>query len=89
VWLTAIPLTVLETAVVLPAGSAFLDRSLQRRVRFPTLYRAYCRNMGRRGSSAAGRLLIAAADRAASAAERLLTRILRDAGITGWVLAHM
>jgi very-short-patch-repair endonuclease len=86
--LTAPPLTVLETAVVLPGGSAFLDRALQRHVRFPQVYRAYCRNMGRTGSSAAGRLLIAAADRADSAAERLLVRILREAGITGWVLGH-
>jgi hypothetical protein len=88
VWSTAVPLTVLETAVALPDGSAFLDRALQRRVRFPTLYRAFCRNMGARGSSAAGRLLVAAADRADSAAERLLVRILRDAGIGGWVLGH-
>src|SRR4051794_41935043 len=44
--------------------------------------------MGRTGSSAAGRLLIAAADRADSAVERLLVRILREAGITGWVLGH-
>jgi len=86
--LTAVPLTVLETAVALPDGSSFLDRALQRHVRFPTAYRAFCRNMGRTGSSAAGRLLVAAADRADSAAERLLVRILRDAGITGWVLGH-
>ena len=88
VWLTAVPLTVLETAVALPHGSVVLDRALQRHVRFPTLYRAFCRNVGRRGSSAAGRLLVAAADRADSAAERLLVRILRDAGITGWVLGY-
>lgn len=87
-WLTAAPLTALETAVALPEGSTFLDRTLQRHVRFPTLYRAYCRNMGRHGSSAAGRLLVAAADRADSAAERLLVRLLRQAGITGWVLGH-
>ena len=82
------PLTVLETAAALPNGSTFLDRALQRHVRFPVVYRALCRNMGRKGSSAAGRLLVAAADRADSAAERLLVRILRDAGITGWVLGH-
>jgi very-short-patch-repair endonuclease len=87
-WLTAPPLTALETAVALADGSAFLDRALQRHVRFPTLYRAYCRNIGRRGSSAAGRLLVAAADRADSAAERLLVRMLRDAGVGGWVLGH-
>jgi len=86
--LTALPLTVLETAVVLPAGSVFLDRALQQHVRFPVLYRAYCRNLGRHGSSAATRLLVAAADRADSAAERLLVRILQNAGITGWVLGH-
>jgi very-short-patch-repair endonuclease len=85
---TAAPLTALETAAVLPDGSTFLDRALQRHVRFPTVYRAYCRNMGRKGSSAAGRLLVAAADRADSAAERLLVRLLREAGITGWVLGH-
>jgi len=86
--LTGLPLTVLETAVALPGGSTFLDRALQRHIRFPTVYRAYCRNMGRRGSSTAGRLLVAAADRADSAAERLLVRIVRNAGITGWVIGH-
>ncbi len=35
--LTAAPLTALETAVALREGSAFLDRALQRHVRFPTL----------------------------------------------------
>jgi very-short-patch-repair endonuclease len=85
---TAAPFTALETAAVLPDGSTFLDRALQRHVRFPAVYRAYCRNMGRKGSSAAGRLLVAAADRADSAAERLLVRLLREAGITGWVLGH-
>ena len=87
-WLTAAPLTALETAVALDDGSAFLDRALQRHTRFPAVYRAYCRNVGRRGSSAAGRLLVAAADRTDSAAERLLVRLLRDAGIGGWVLGH-
>jgi very-short-patch-repair endonuclease len=88
IWVTDVALTVLETATTQPEGSVFLDRALQRRVRFPTVYRAFCRNMGRRGSSEAGRLLVAAADRADSAAERLLVRLLRDAGITGWVLGH-
>jgi very-short-patch-repair endonuclease len=35
-----------------------------------------------------GRLLIAAADRADSAAERVLLRLLREAGVTGWVVGH-
>jgi very-short-patch-repair endonuclease len=82
------PFAVLETAVAVPDGSVFLDRALQKHVRFPAVYRSYCRNMGRTGSSAAGRLLTAAADRADSAAERLLVRLLREAGIDGWVLGH-
>jgi very-short-patch-repair endonuclease len=34
------------------------------------------------------RMLVAAADRADSAAERLLVRLLRGAGISGWVLGY-
>jgi very-short-patch-repair endonuclease len=86
--LTAPPLTALETASTLADGSTFLDRALQRHVRFPAVHRAYCRNMGHHGSSAAARLLVAAADRADSAAERLLVRLLREHRITGWVLGH-
>ncbi len=83
------PLAVLQTAVGLADGSTFLDRALQRKaVRFPALYRAHCRNLGRPGSAATGRLLVAAADRADSVAERLLVRLLREAGIGGWVLGH-
>jgi very-short-patch-repair endonuclease len=83
------PLAALQAAVALPDGSAVLDRALQKRlVRFPALHRAHCRNLGRPGSAAAGRLLVAAADRADSAAERLLVRLLREAGIGGWVLGH-
>lgn len=82
------PLAALASAVALPDGSTFLDRALQRHVRFPALYRAFCRNMGQEGSSEAGRLIAAAADRADSAAERLLVTILREAGVTGWVLGH-
>jgi very-short-patch-repair endonuclease len=81
---TAAPLTVLETAIVVPGGSAFLDRALQRHVRFEEVYEAYCRNVGARGGARAAGLLIGAADRADSAAERLLISLLRAAGITGW-----
>ncbi len=88
IWLAAAPFAALETAVTVPDGSTFLDRALQRHVRFPAFYRAFCRNIGRHGSSEAGRLIIAAADRADSAAERLLVKLLREAGITGWVLGH-
>jgi very-short-patch-repair endonuclease len=82
------PLSALETAVALPDGSVFLDRALQRHIAFPAVYRAYCRNLGRRGSAEAGRLITAAADRADSAAERLLMAVLRGAGVTGWVAGH-
>ena len=88
-WVTDLPLTVLEAAVALggPEGAAaLLDRALQRRVRFPLVYRAHCRNLGQQGSAAASELLTAAADRAASQAERLLVGLLKDAGITGWEL---
>lgn len=87
-WLADRPLAALETALALDDGSAFLDRALQRHVHFPALYRAYCRNLGAGTSAAAGRLVVAAADRADSAAERLLVRLLRGAGITGWLLGH-
>lgn len=84
-WVTDLPLTVLEAAVTLgPQGSELLDRALQRRVKFSAVYRAHCRNQGRQGSAEASRLLAVAADRAASHAERLLIRLLRSAGIIGW-----
>jgi len=85
---TAPALTAVETALCLPDGSTFLDRALQRHVRFPTLYRTYCRHLGRPGWARARDLICASADRADSAAERLLIRILRDGGVTGWVLGH-
>jgi very-short-patch-repair endonuclease len=81
-------LAALETAVVRPDGSAFLDRALQRHVPFADVYAAYCRALGRHGSGDMGRLLIAAADRADSVAERIVVRLLRAAGVTGWVLGH-
>lgn len=88
-WVTDLPLTVLESAVALgPEGAALLDRALQRRVRFPQVYRAHVRNLGRQSSAQASRLLTVAADRAASHAERLLVGLLRAAGITGWELNY-
>jgi Transcriptional regulator, AbiEi antitoxin len=81
-------LAALGAAIALADGSTFLDRALQRHVPFDDVYGAYCRALGRPGSADMGRLLIAAADRADSAAERLLIRLLRAAGITGWTLGH-
>ena len=84
-WVTGLPLTVLEAAVALgPDGTALLDRALQRRVGFETVLRAHRRNLGRHGSAAASALLVAAADRAASRAERLMIKLLRGAGLAGW-----
>jgi very-short-patch-repair endonuclease len=79
---TADALTVVEASVDL--GGRFLDRALQRSVRFPAVYAAHCRNLGAHGSARAGRLLVAAADRSASVAERLLVRMLRSAGARGF-----
>jgi very-short-patch-repair endonuclease len=86
--LTARQLTTLETAVAVPDGSVFLDRALQRYVGFAAVYRAYCRNLGARGGADIAVLLAAAADRADSAAERLMISILREAALSGWVRGH-
>jgi very-short-patch-repair endonuclease len=48
------------------------------------MWTAHLRNKGRYGSPAARRLLQAADDGAQSEAERLLIRLLKSAGITGW-----
>ncbi|MEU6701710.1 DUF559 domain-containing protein [Pseudonocardia sp. NPDC046786] len=86
--ITGRPLTVLEAAVVLDDGSAMVDRALQRWVTFDALHGAWCRMAGATGARRARELLVAAADRAGSDAERRLVRLLRSAGIDGWVLGH-
>jgi very-short-patch-repair endonuclease len=86
---TQVPLTVLEAAVELgSAGSQLLDRALQRRTNLPALHRAQSRNLARRGSATAAELLRAAADRAASQAERIVVTLLRDARMTGWRIGY-
>ena len=57
---------------------------MQRHVELRDLWAAHLRNKGRYGAPASRLLLQAAADGARSAAERLLVKLLRDAGITGW-----
>jgi very-short-patch-repair endonuclease len=84
IWCATAALAALEAAIAVPDGSAFLDRALQKHVRFDQLYQAYCRNISAYGASRIGALITAAADRADSAAERRLIAILRGAGITGW-----
>ncbi len=61
-----------------------MDWALQRDVELRELWHAHLRNKGRYGSPAARRLLQAASDGARSEAERLLVKLLREAGITGW-----
>lgn len=78
-------LTVLETAAVHDDGPAFLDRALQRYVEPADLQAAYARGLGGHGMDRAGRLLVAAMDRADSALERRLLQLVRGAGVTGVV----
>ena len=61
-----------------------MDSALQRDVELRELWHAHLRNKGRYGSPAARRLLQAASDSARSEAERLLVKLLKEAGITGW-----
>lgn len=85
-WLrvTALALTVIEAATDSAGGTAIMDTALQRRLRLADLQQAHLRNRGRRGAAACRRLLDAAADGARSEAERLVVRLLRQAGIGGW-----
>lgn len=81
---TALPLTVIEAAVRQRGSAKLMDSALQRHTQLRELWRAHLRNKGRYGSPAARRLLQAASDGARSEAERLLVKLLRQAGITGW-----
>jgi very-short-patch-repair endonuclease len=81
---TALPLTVVEAAVRNRGGAKLMDSALQRDVELRELWAAHLRNKGRYGSPASRLLQQAASDGAHSAAERLLVKLLRDAGITGW-----
>jgi very-short-patch-repair endonuclease len=81
---TALPLTVIEAAIRLRGGAKLVDAALQRHVELRPLWNAHLRNKGRYGAPAARRLLLAAADGARSEAERILIRLLKAAGISGW-----
>lgn len=83
-WVTALPLTVVEAAARRGGGATLMDSALQRHVDLPALWKAHLNNKGRHGSPAARMLLRAADDGTRSAAERLLGKLLREAGITGW-----
>lgn len=81
---TALPLTVVEAAVRQRGGAKLMDSALQRHVDLSQLWQAHLRNKGRHGSPAARKLLKDASDGARSEAERLLVKLLKEAGITGW-----
>lgn len=81
---TALALTVIEASIRHRGGVKLMDSALQRHTDLRELWRAHLRNKGRYGSPAARRLLQAASDGARSEAERLLVKLLRRAGITGW-----
>ncbi|OMC40579.1 hypothetical protein A5740_24290 [Mycobacterium sp. GA-1841] len=81
---TALPLSVVEAAARKGGGAKLMDTALQRHTELHVLWRAHLRNKGRYGSPAARRLLRTAADGARSEAERLLVKLLKEAGITGW-----
>ncbi|WP_395307393.1 type IV toxin-antitoxin system AbiEi family antitoxin domain-containing protein [Mycobacterium sp. AMU20-3851] len=81
---TSLPLTVVEAAVRRGGGAKLMDNALQRHVDLRALWKAHLNNKGRHGSPAARTLLRAAEDGTRSAAERLLGKLLRGAGITGW-----
>jgi very-short-patch-repair endonuclease len=81
---TALALTIVEAAVRTRHGGVLMDSALQRHVELRDLWRAHLGNKGRHGSPAARRLLQAASDGAHSEAERILVKLLRKAGITGW-----
>lgn len=85
---TSPPLTTLEAAVRPGGGPKLFDSALQRHVDLPALWTAQLRNKGRHGSPAARRLLRAATDGTRSQAERILARLLRNAGITEWRSNH-
>ncbi|MFT3715735.1 MAG: DUF559 domain-containing protein [Gordonia sp. (in: high G+C Gram-positive bacteria)] len=84
--MTRKPLTVLLASAQVEDGARLIDRSLQTRaVTVRDLRDALDRNTGRRGIAKAREWLQIAAGDTESEAERLFARLLREAGITGWV----
>ena len=80
----ALPLALLEAAAVEDSVDV-LDRALVRKqVSLDDVAGAHQRYPGRRGATAAGRILSAALGGARSEAERLLHRLMRRSSIGGW-----
>ncbi|MGU3432338.1 endonuclease domain-containing protein [Actinomycetes bacterium M1A6_2h] len=67
-----------------PGGMRVMDRALQRHTSINALKAAHRRNPGRRGSLAAGQLLLSAESGARSELERITIRLLRANKIIGW-----
>lgn len=83
---TTPPATVVFGAAAMPDGGRFLDRALQRGVVTVTELEAVVeRYAGSRGIGEARRLVRIASQDSESEAERLFVRLLREAGVTGWV----
>ncbi|MBN4925672.1 DUF559 domain-containing protein [Hoyosella rhizosphaerae] len=82
--ITALPLTILDTAVTIPDGTAFLDRALQRWTTLADLTATHQRNKGRHGARKATTMLRNARTGGESEAERLLIHHLRKHKIHGW-----
>ncbi|GAA4560033.1 DUF559 domain-containing protein [Pseudonocardia xishanensis] len=82
---TAPALSVLDAAVEMgSAGGPFLDHALRTGPGFDDVSRAYARTLGCAGSARMRALMVAAAERSAAVAERLLVRHLCAAGLGGW-----
>lgn len=81
---TTLPLTVVEAAARRGGGPQLMDNALQRHTNVDALWSAHLRHRGRYGSPRARQLLQAAEEGTRSTAERLMARLLRSAGITGW-----
>jgi very-short-patch-repair endonuclease len=70
-------------------GAELMDRALlSGRVTLDGLQRAHHARLGRPGSVTVARLLALAAGGARSEAERRTHRLLRTAGVTGWLADH-
>jgi very-short-patch-repair endonuclease len=73
----------------LQRGAELMDRALlSGRVTLEALQRAHRGRLGRPGSATVARLLALAAGGARSEAERRTHRLLREAGVTGWLADH-
>ena len=69
-----------------PPGRAVLDRALLRGLSLAEVTASMDRNQGRWGMAVARPWVASAADRSAAESERIFARLMRTAGIRGWVV---